>query len=63
MSPVLNINNPADLQLLTDQIGSPQAIARGFGPAYPGMPLTETVAQQLIPVPQWNTFASGNLSI
>ena len=52
----LNINNPADLGLLTDQIGSPQAIAAGFKPAYPGMPLTATVNQQIRPVPQW---ASG----
>jgi hypothetical protein len=55
----LSRNNPADLTLLTDQIGSPQAIARGFGPAYPGMPLTDTVAQQIRPVPQW---ASGGPS-
>ena len=51
----LNMNNPADLALLTSQIGSPQAIAAGFRPAYPGMPLTETVNQQIRPVPQWAT--------
>jgi hypothetical protein len=52
----LNQNNPADLQLLTDQLNSPQAIARGFGPPYPGFPLTDTVAQAIRPYPQW---ASG----
>ena len=55
----LSINNPADLALLTDLIGSPQAIQAGFGPAYPGMPLTTTVNQQIRPVPQW---ASGGPS-
>jgi hypothetical protein len=52
----LSQTNPADLALLNSQIGSPQAIAAGFGPAYPGMPLTDTVAQQIRPIPQW---ASG----
>jgi hypothetical protein len=28
-------------------------VQRGFFPAYPGMPLTQTVAQQLRPVPHW----------
>ncbi|MBV8731681.1 MAG: TonB-dependent receptor, partial [Acidobacteriia bacterium] len=52
----LNINNPADLQLLTAQLNSPQAIARGFGPPYPGFPLTDTVNEAIRPYPQW---ASG----
>jgi hypothetical protein len=52
----LSMNNPADLALLTDQIGSPQAIAAGFVPPYAGFPLTDTVAQAIRPVPQW---ASG----
>ncbi len=51
----LSLSNPADRALLTDLIGSPAAIAAGFGPSYPGMPLTQTVAQTLRPVPQWNT--------
>src|SRR5437016_1105342 len=51
----LSLSNPADRALLTSQIGSPQAIARGFFPAYPGMPSTQLVSQQLRPVPQWNT--------
>ena len=52
----LNRNNPADLSLLTSLISSPQAAARGFKPAYPGMPPNTTVAQNIRPVPQW---ASG----
>src|SRR5579884_1633760 len=49
----LNLANAADRTLLISQIGSPQAIQRGFYPAYVGMPPTQTVAQQLRPVPQW----------
>jgi hypothetical protein len=49
----LSRNNPADLILLTSLIGSPLAASRGFFPAYPGMPLTQTVAQNIRPVPQW----------
>jgi hypothetical protein len=52
----LNRNNPDDLNLLTSLISSPQAIARGFKPAYPGMPPNTTVAQNIRPFPQW---ASG----
>ena len=55
----LSRNNPADLALLTSLIGSPQAAQRGFFPVYPGMPLTQTVNQQIRPVPQW---ASGGPS-
>jgi Carboxypeptidase regulatory-like domain/TonB dependent receptor len=55
----LNINNPADLALLTDQVGSQQAIAAGFKPPYAGFPLTDTVAQAIRPIPQW---ASGGPS-
>jgi hypothetical protein len=50
----LSLNNPADRTLLTSQIGSTAAIQRGFHPAYPGMPTTTTVVQNLIPRPQWN---------
>jgi hypothetical protein len=49
----LSRNNPADLSLLTSLISSPQAIARGFRPAYAGMPPNSTVVQNLRPVPQW----------
>jgi hypothetical protein len=52
----LSINNPADLTLLTLPLNSPQAIAAGFGPPYPGFPLTDTVGEAIRPVPQW---ASG----
>ncbi len=52
----LNVNNPASLQLLTDQLNSPAAIAAGFGPPYPGFPLTDTVNEAIRPYPQW---ASG----
>jgi hypothetical protein len=52
----LNLANQADRTLLTSLIGSPQAVAAGFFPAYAGMPLTQTVAQQIRPVPQWNTI-------
>jgi hypothetical protein len=51
----LSLANAADRALLTSQIGSPQAAARGFYPAYPGMPTSQLVAQQLRPVPQWTT--------
>jgi hypothetical protein len=49
----LSRNNPADMDLLTSLISSPQAIQHGFYPAYPGMPSNSTVNQQLRPVPQW----------
>jgi hypothetical protein len=55
----LSRNNPNDLALLTSLISSPQAIAKGFVPAYPGMPSNSTVNQQIRPVPQW---ASGGPS-
>lgn len=49
----LSINNPADLTLLTLPLNSPQAIAAGIGPPYPGFPLTDTVGQAIRPIPQW----------
>jgi outer membrane receptor protein involved in Fe transport len=49
----LNLSNPADRALLTTPIGSPQAAARGFLPAYPRMPPNTTVAQNLRPSPQF----------
>ncbi|MBZ5634610.1 MAG: TonB-dependent receptor [Acidobacteriia bacterium] len=52
----LSRNKQADLDLLTSRISSPQAIARGFVPAYPGMPPDTLVNQQIRPFPQW---ASG----
>ena len=56
----LSLNNAADRALLTSPLSSQQAIQRGFGPAYPGMPLNDTVAQSLRPVPQWGTGGGPN---
>ena len=53
----INISNPADRTLLTSTLSSPTAIQRGFGtPAYPGMPLTQQVRQQLRPYPQFGAI-------
>jgi hypothetical protein len=54
----LSRNNPADMQLLGLLISDPRATARGFSPAYPGMPPNSTVVQNLRPAPQW-TAPSG----
>ena len=56
----LSLSNQADRALLTSQIGSPQAVARGFFPAYPGMPTSQLVAQQLRPEPQ---FGAGTATL
>jgi hypothetical protein len=56
----LSLNNQSDRTLLTSLLSSPQAIQRGFGPAYPGMPLTQTVAQSLRPEPQWGPGGGPN---
>ncbi|MEP6960801.1 MAG: TonB-dependent receptor, partial [Acidobacteriota bacterium] len=51
----LDIGLQADRDLLVAQLTSTAARNRGFAtPAYPGMPLTQTVAQQLRPFPQFN---------
>jgi hypothetical protein len=50
----LSLSNPADRSLLTSLIGSPAAMAAGFVAPYAGFPATQTVAQALRPVPQWN---------
>jgi hypothetical protein len=50
----LDLNNPADRQLLLSRIDSPQAAARGFRVPYPGYPGSATVAQTLRPFPQFN---------
>jgi hypothetical protein len=57
----LSLSNPSDLALLTSLIGSPQAAARGFFPAYPGMPPTQTVAQNLRPAPQFTAPTAVDL--
>jgi len=54
----LNLNNAADRTLLTSQIGSTTAKARGFFAPYPGFPSTSTVAQALRPFPQFGTISS-----
>jgi hypothetical protein len=50
----LNLNNPADRQLLTSRIDSALAAQRGFRPPYAGFPGSATVAQSLRPFPQFN---------
>jgi hypothetical protein len=52
----LNINNPADVALLTLPLSNPQVIARGFGQPYPGFPTGQTLAQSLRPFPQFTTI-------
>ena len=50
----LNLNNPADLQLLISPVNSALAVSRGFSKLpYPGFPSTATVAQSLRPFPQF----------
>ena len=51
----LTRNNPADMALLGLRITDPAVVARGFGLAYAGMPPNTTLAQNLRPVPQWNS--------
>lgn len=50
----LDLNNPADRQLLTSRIDSPLAAARGIRLPYAGFPGSATVAQSLRPFPQFN---------
>ncbi|HEY7334430.1 MAG TPA: TonB-dependent receptor [Bryobacteraceae bacterium] len=53
----LNVNNSADRTLLTSLLNSSTATSRGFNnPAYPGFPLTTTVAQSLRPYPQFGAI-------
>lgn len=53
----LNINNPANVALLTLPLSNPQVIAAGLGnPPYPGFPLNQTLAQALRPYPQFTTI-------
>ena len=52
----LNINNPTDLSLLLQPIGSAAAAARGLGVPYAGYPTSLTVAQALRPFPQFGTI-------
>ncbi|HEU4389463.1 MAG TPA: TonB-dependent receptor, partial [Blastocatellia bacterium] len=50
----LDLNNPADRQLLTSRIDSTLAASRGFTKPYPSYPGSATVAQTLRPFPQFN---------
>jgi hypothetical protein len=53
----LNINNPADVALLTQPLNSAAVIARGLGGTpYPSFPLTQTLGQALRPYPQFTTL-------
>jgi len=52
----LDINNANDRLLLTSQIGSDAAAARGFKVPYAGFPTTATVAQSIRPFPQFNSI-------
>jgi hypothetical protein len=53
----LNINNPADVALLSLPLNNPTVIARGLGGTpYPGFPLTQTLGQALRPYPQFTTL-------
>ena len=54
----LDVNLAADRSLLTSQIGSAAAVARGIKAPYPGFPSTSTVAQSLRPFPQFGTINS-----
>jgi Carboxypeptidase regulatory-like domain/TonB dependent receptor len=50
----LDLNSPADRELLISPIGSPLAAQRGFRAPYAGFPSTATVAQSLRPFPQFD---------
>ena len=53
----LNINNPGDVALLQQQLGSPAVVARGLNiPPYAGFPATQTLGQALRPFPQFTTI-------
>ena len=53
----LNINSAADRSLLTSPLNSALAASRGFNkPPYAGFPMTLTVAQSLLPYPQFGTI-------
>ncbi|HEV3331981.1 MAG TPA: carboxypeptidase-like regulatory domain-containing protein [Bryobacteraceae bacterium] len=55
----LNLNNPADVTLLSSPLNSALAISRGFSkPPFTGFPVTATVAQSLRPFPQFNSISA-----
>ncbi len=49
----LDLNNPADVSLLTMAVGSPQVVARGFGLPFTGFPANRSLASSLLPYPQY----------
>jgi hypothetical protein len=56
----LNLNNPADITLLSSPLNSALAASRGFNKLpYAGFPTTATVAQSLRPYPQFNTIVAA----
>lgn len=54
----IDITSATDQKLLTSQLGSAAAKARGFTAPYAGFPMTATVAQSLRPYPQFGTVKS-----
>jgi len=54
----INLNNPAQLALMTMPLNSPQVVAAGFTAPYPGFPTTQTLAQALRPFPQFSTITA-----
>jgi len=51
-----DVNNAADRTVLTSQLGSAAATARGVKIPYAGYPLSNTVAQSLRPFPQFTSI-------
>jgi hypothetical protein len=54
----LSLKNPSDLQILAAPLLSSIASSRGFGPPYPGFPLSATVAQTIRPYPQFGSLTN-----
>ena len=52
----IDVNNAADLALLTSPITSPQAVARGFTKPYPSFPSSGTVMQAIRPFPEYTSI-------
>src|SRR5207248_8488627 len=55
----VDINSATDRSLLTSQIGSAAAAARGFKVPYAGFPTTATVAQAIRPFPQFTSITQN----
>ena len=50
----INIDNPADADLLDDNLNTAGVVARGFKPPFNGFPLNQSLFQSLRPYPQFN---------